>query len=198
GRPRLLFQRGERLGPLGRRDLLALVRSDPGQNVSHGIRFPHAVQRGAVHRRCGIAPGSEVVRSRVCGATLRCASHCTAPGKPAPSSYHALDTWISRSRRPPASPEASDFWASATPSFRVLARPATTSPAAALNTATSRNGPFCPLSTVSNAAALASASPPRSVSGLALPRPTSSGPISNALISPFSRVATVVGPQVVI
>src|SRR5262245_53096980 len=102
----------------------------------------------------------------------------------------ALETWISRSRRPSASPESSDFFAAVTPSLRFLVRPATTSAAAALNTAISRNGPLLPLSTASSAAALASASPPRSASGLALGRPTSSGAISKVLTAPFSSAAT--------
>ena len=64
-----------------------------------------------------------------------------------------------------ASPESIDLVASATPSFRSLALPATTSAAAALSSATSRNGPFLPLSTSMQRRRVVSASPPRSSSG---------------------------------
>ena len=63
--------------------------------------------------------------------------------------------------------ESSDLVATATPSFRSFALPATTMAAAAFSSATSRNGPFLPLSTSFSAAALVSASPPRNCSGLA-------------------------------
>ena len=53
-----------------------------------------------------------------------------------------FDTCTSRSRRALAAPELIDFAACATPCLRSLARPATTSPAAAFMSATSRNGPL--------------------------------------------------------
>src|SRR5262245_17445857 len=111
---------------------------------------------------------------------------------------HAFDTAISRSSRPRASPESTDFSASATAAFRSFALPATISPAAALRMATSRKAPFLPLSTSPSAWAFSLASPPRSASGLTRARPTSSGVISNTRTAPFSSAATWVGPDVVI
>src|SRR5262249_5701177 len=70
--------------------------------------------------------------------------------------HKAFEPTPSRSSRPSASPESSDLLASAAPSFRSLARPATTSAAAAFSTAMSRKGPFTPLSTAISALALVS------------------------------------------
>src|SRR4029077_18209574 len=111
---------------------------------------------------------------------------------------YALDTAISRSSRPSASALSTDLIAIATPSFRSLALPATTIAAAALSSATSRNGPFLPFNTSISAAALDSASPPRNCSGFDGDSPTSSGLISKVVTLPFSSVATAVGPDVVI
>src|SRR5262245_23453279 len=73
--------------------------------------------------------------------------------------HDSFDTAISRSSRPSASAESSDFAATMRPSFRSFALPATTMAAAAFKSAMSRNGPFLPLSTSLSAAALESASP---------------------------------------
>src|SRR5436190_23716478 len=113
-------------------------------------------------------------------------------------SHAALDTAINRSRRPSASAESKDLVATATPSFRSFALPATTMAAAAFKSATSRNGPFLPLSTSINAAAFDSASPPRNCSGFDGARPNSSGLISKVVTLPLSSAATAVGPEVVI
>ena len=97
--------------------------------------------------------------------------------------------------RPSAAPLSIDLAASAAPSFRSLALPATISAAAALSSATSRKAPGLPLSTSSSALALCAASPPRSASGLARGRPASSGVISKVRTLPFSSAATLVGPD---
>src|SRR4029077_20605029 len=67
--------------------------------------------------------------------------------------HGAFDTAINLSRRAFAAPLSIDFAASAAPSFKSLAFPATISEAAALITETSRNGPGVPLSTSSSALA---------------------------------------------
>ncbi len=110
----------------------------------------------------------------------------------------AFDTATSLSSRSFAAPESIDFAASAMPSFRSLALPATASAAAALSSATSRNGPLVPCSTAISAVALVSASPPRNASRPTFFRPTSSGLISNTRTLPFSSAAIAVGPDVVI
>src|SRR5215203_4690595 len=79
--------------------------------------------------------------------------------------HDAFEIATSRPSRPSASPLSIDFAAIAAPALRSLARPETTSAAAALSTAMSRYGPLSPLSTPMSAVALASASPPRSASG---------------------------------
>src|SRR5215813_1394287 len=103
---------------------------------------------------------------------------------------HAFATARRRSSRPLASPESTDWCATATPCLRSFARPATTRAAAALRMATSRNGPGWPLSTSRSALAFSSASPPRSVSGLARASPTSSGTISKVRTAPSASAAT--------
>src|SRR5262249_41860473 len=110
----------------------------------------------------------------------------------------SLEIAIRRSSRPSASPESIDFFAIRIPPWRSDARPATTSAAAALRIATSRNGPFLPLSTSSRAAAFSLATPPRNASDRTLGKPKSSGERSNARTAPFSNEATRVGPAVVI
>src|SRR4051794_39412409 len=69
-----------------------------------------------------------------------------------------LETAIRRFRRAAAAPLSSDSVPSATPSFKLLARPATTSAAAAFSSATSRKALGIPSSTLCSATALASAS----------------------------------------
>src|SRR5262249_20426310 len=108
-------------------------------------------------------------------------------GHRAPQAFAAL---IRRSSRPFAAPESIDLAASATPSFRSMARPATIRAAAGFTVATSRNGPVLPFSTSSSAAAFSLASPPRSVSAFARASPTSSGAISNVCTAPFCSSAT--------
>src|SRR5262249_8846095 len=112
GDPGVGFKARKRTGALGRRDLLALIGLDPGENVRH----------------------------------------------------HPFDTASNRSSAPSASPVSIDLFAKASPCFRSLAASATTSAAAALSIATSRNGPDLPRSTCSRASALAAASPPRKAS----------------------------------
>src|SRR5262249_39856359 len=111
---------------------------------------------------------------------------------------HALEILTSRSSRPSASPDSSALVAIPIPSFKSFALPATMMAAAALSSATSRNGHFLPFKTSIRAFALVSASPPRSSSGFATFSPTSSGLISKVVTLPFSSEATAVEPEVVI
>ena len=92
-----------------------------------------------------------------------------------------FDTAISRSSRPSASPESTEWAAACRPSVRSFALPATTSAAAALRSATSRKAESLPWRTSCTALAFVAASPPRSASGLTLRRPSSSGEISKVL-----------------
>src|SRR5206468_850656 len=84
------------------------------------------------HRACAL--GRRDLRALVGLDLLQNIGHC------------AFDTAIRRSSRPSASPLSTDFAASAMPSFRSLARPATISAAAAFKSATSRNALLRPLS----------------------------------------------------
>src|SRR6266550_1705709 len=109
-----------------------------------------------------------------------------------------LETAISCSSRAAAAPLSSDFVLSATPSFKVLARPATINAAAAFSSATSRKGLGIPSSTLCSATALAWASPPFSAAPPTHFRPASSGVTSKVRMLPFSSAATKVGPVRVI
>src|SRR4051794_10121376 len=135
---------------LGRRDFLAFIGLDLGQDVRH------------VHAR--------------------------------PDSLQLLDTEISCFSRAAAAPLSSDSRPIATPSLRVLTRPATMSAAAAFKSATSRYGLGMPSSTLISAIALAAASPPFSPSWPQRGRSASSGETSKVRIVPFSSAATKVEP----
>src|SRR6185295_4149094 len=158
-----------------------------------------AFDRGkkAARRRCGLGGGLDFrERARRLGSRDLLALVGFYFGEDV--SHQEFEILMSRSSRPSASLESSDLVATATPSFRSFALPATTIAAAALSSATSRNGPFLPLSTSISAAAFDSASPPRNCSGFEGEWPTSSGLISKVVTLPFSSVATAVGPDVVI